>query len=159
MHEQPRIRLLREDSHQETAAQVARKVFGEVPGKRFGTDQTSISRAMNGSQCNPLYRLRRWIRRAREARVPVERVYLILADLRAAILDAYGEASDYREACRAMRRAAAEADGVQLDAMADPDVIPIWIARAKQHAAALDVAIAAAEREAREAAVEYARAA
>ncbi|HLS33499.1 MAG TPA: hypothetical protein VK039_07910 [Brevibacterium sp.] len=159
MHERTVIRFVR-DADAAEAAGVARAIFGETPGKRLREDRTSISRAMHGSECNPLRRLRRWIRRAHEVGVPVERVHLILADLRAAILDAYGEASDYREACRAMRRAAAEADGLQLDAMADPDVIPIWIARAKRHAAALDVAIAAAEREAREvAATEYARAA
>lgn len=147
MHEHMRIRLVQDERDREVAAQVVREVFGAVPGKRLGTDRTSISRAMNGSDCNPLNRLRRWARRAAINGVPREVAELLVADVRAAISAAYGDHDIcYREALRLEHEADLAEDRPQLAAFEDPAHLPEWLAGAKRYRAILDVAIAAGER-------------
>lgn len=148
MHEHTTRQFVRDAHDRQAAAAVIRHVFEDVPGKRLRKDRTSISRAANGSECNPLYRLRRYVRLAAEIGIPRERVELVAVEIRAAIEEAYGSAvTDWREALRIEHAADVHEDEVQMDAYDNPSLLPEWLERAKAARAALDISIASVERE------------
>lgn len=151
MNEHTATDLVLDARDREAAAAVVRTAFAfERATKRWGRERTSLSRAANGSVDNPVFRLRRWLRRARQLGVERWRVQLIVEDMATTIEQLWGsERACVRAALLEEHAADLAEDQVQPAAMLeqDPERLAAWITAAKRYSGVLTTTIAAAERE------------
>lgn len=147
MRDKQRARRFVQDTDQDRqeAAAVVRSAF---PGhlKVHRTLRYGISRARNGSDCNPVFRLRQWIRSLHATGSPRERAELLVADLVCLIEECWGTGTNWRAAMILEQQADSAEDEVQVETLVDEQHLPEWIERKKQAMAVDRVAIAAAER-------------